>query len=137
MGQKVSEALEEIKKAQESGDAGTIGQYLADDRKTVKVAAESALASLAESGAEDNTPPLKEPEDAVNIQEAVEQMQEEADDLDSDGVVLTTLKNDNQANEAIRLNDWIDMTPEESLKYQKKGLLVGYNPKVEKGLLKK
>lgn len=134
---KATEAIEEIRKAQETGDAGTIGQYLDDDRKTVRDAAEDALQYLSQNDIEDATPELKTPEYAEPLNASAESIAEERERKSAEGHLPGSFRNDADAKEPIRIDEWIEMTAQEAKEYEGKGLLVGYNGNLGMGLLKK
>ena len=119
--QTIKEAINEIEDAVKSGDGGTIGQYLTDDRAKVKAAAESALVAVSQADAEDNTPVLETPEDAVNLNEAASK--EKDDEPEFDGTIK---RKDPEATTPVRPDEWVPVTHEEVRKYQK--WLVGHRP---------
>ena len=123
--QTIKEAIDEIEDAVKSGDGGTIGQYLTDDRPKVKEAAEAALVVVSQSDAEDNTPVLETPEDAVNLNEAASK--EKGEEEDEGPVFNGTMKRkDPEATIPVRPDEWVPITHDEVKKYQK--WLVGHRP---------
>ena len=117
----IKEAIEEIKQAVIDNNGSVVGQYLNDGRPSVRAEANKAFLQMQSNPSEDKTPI---PEEFKKKEKDVVQE-----------------KQYNPASEErkppIRQSDWIDMTAIEAAGYEQQGILMGFDPVNELGLLKK
>ena len=114
----VKETLEKVREAAHNEDIDALQVFEQDSRVTVQKAAQEAIDAIDQRDADIEEADAKENETVVKNAKEVIKVKEE------------------KVKPEPNFDGWIDMTKEESREYGRKGILIGYHPGREKGLVK-